>query len=265
MEWRDSGFVLRARRHGESSLVVELLTREHGRRAALVRGGQSPRRRALLQPGNSVAASWRGRLPEHLGSFECELLQAHAASVIDDAARLAVLSSAVALLLAALPEHEPQADLYNAFATLVEALVSLPSPAPGEGSGSARQVDSAEPWAPAYVAWECALLAGLGFGLDLGRCAATGATDDLAYVSPRSGRAVSRGAGAPYHDKLLPLPNFLWREASAGHADIVAGLVMTGHFLQHHLLAPHGGKLPEARERLAERMRRTAAAGIVDG
>ena len=125
--------------------------------------------------------------------------------------------------------------------------------------------DSGLGWAAAYVRWECALLAALGFGLDLSRCAATGATDDLAYVSPRSGRAVSREAGRPYHDKLLPLPPFLWREGMLATAeDIVNGLAMTRHFLLHHLFEPQGGRLPEARERLAERMRRRASAGIIE-
>jgi DNA repair protein RecO (recombination protein O) len=246
MEWRDTGFVLAARRHGESALIVELLTREHGRHAGLVRGGQSPRRRAVLQPGNSVAASWRGRLPQHLGTLDCELIEAHAARFLDDPDRLAALSAATALLLTALPEREPHGDLYAALAGLLAAL------------------DSGPGWAQSYVVWECDLLAGLGFGLDLGSCAATGASDDLAYVSPRSGRAVSRAAGLPYHDKLLPLPGFLWREAPAGRADIVAGLALTQYFLLHHVLAPHGGKLPEARERLTERMRRSATAGIID-
>jgi len=245
MEWRDKGFVLSARRHGESGLIVELLTKEHGRHAGLVRGGQSPRRRAVVQPGNSVAASWRGRLPQHLGTLDCELIDAHAARFLDDPDRLAALGAATSLLLAALPEREPQGDLYASLAGLLEAL------------------DSGE-WAQSYVAWECDLLAGLGFGLDLGSCAATGTSDDLAYVSPRTGRAVSRAAGLPYHDKLLPLPGFLWREGPASRAEIVAGLALTQYFLLHHVLAPHGGKLPEARERLAERMRRSATAGIVD-
>ena len=246
MEWRDTGFVLATRRHGESALIVELLTKEHGRHAGLVRGGQSPRRRAVLQPGNSVAASWRGRLPQHLGALDCELIEAHAARFLDDPDRLAALGAATSLLLAALPEQEPHGDLYASLAGLLEAL------------------DSGE-WAQSYVAWECDLLAGLGFGLDLGSCAATGASDDLAYVSPRTGRAVSRAAGMPYHDKLLSLPGFLWREVPASRAEIVAGLALTQYFLLHHVLAPHGGKLPEARERLAERMRRSATAGIVDG
>jgi len=247
MEWRDTGFVLRTRRHGENALIAELLTREHGRHAGLVRGGQSPRRRALLQPGNLVAASWRGRLAEQLGTLDCELVEAHAARLLDDPDRLAALAAAAALLLAALPEREPHGDVYASFAALLAALDSVPR------------------WAASYVAWECELLAALGFGLDLGRCAVTGAGVDLAYVSPRSGRAVSREAGLPYHDKLLPLPGFLWHEAPAGPAEIVAGLVMTRHFLLYHLLLPQGGRLPEARERLLDRMRRHAAAGIIDG
>ncbi|HLY47525.1 MAG TPA: DNA repair protein RecO [Stellaceae bacterium] len=245
MEWRDTGFVLAARRHGEASLIVELLTREHGRHAGLVRGGQSPRRRALLQPGNLLAASWRGRLAEHLGSFECELVEPHAARLLDDPDRLAALGAATQLLLAALPEREPHPALYGSLAALLGAL------------------DSPDGWATIYVAWECGLLAALGFGLDLASCAATGTNQDLAYVSPRSGRAVSREAGRPYHDKLLPLPEFLWREGTASAADIVAGLALTGHFLLHHLLQPHGGRLPEARERLSQRMRRHAVAGML--
>ena len=238
MEWRDTGFVLAVRRHGESALIAELLTREHGRHAGLVRGGQSPRRRALLQPANQVIANWRGRLPEHLGSLECELVEAHAARFLDDPDRLAAVTAATALLLASLPEREPNSELYDSFAALLTAL------------------DSGEGWEPTYVGWECGLLAALGFGLDLTRCAATGATEDLAFVSPRTGRAVSRAAAAPYRDKLLPLPTFLWRDSPAERRDITAGLVLTGYFLLHHLSVPHGRQLPEARERLAERMRR---------
>jgi DNA repair protein RecO (recombination protein O) len=237
MDWRDSGFVLTARRHGESAAIVELLTEAHGRRAGLVRGGQSPKRRALLQPGNLVAASWRGRLPEHLGTFEIELVRPHAAGVIDDPDRLAALSSAASLIALALPEHEPHGDVFQDLAQLIAAL---------DSTG----------WPAQYIAWECALLAALGFGLDLSACAATGVNDDLAYVSPRSGRAVSRSAGAPYQDKLLPLPGFLWRDVPAEGADIIAGLVLTGHFLHHHLLEPQGRLLPEARARLADRLRR---------
>jgi DNA repair protein RecO (recombination protein O) len=238
MDWRDSGFVLTARRHGESGLIVELLTGEHGRHAGLVRGGQSPKRRALLQPGNLVAVLWRGRLEEHLGTYDIELQRAHAAGLIDDPDRLAALLSAAALVALALPEREPHGDVFQSFAALIDSL------------------DSSNDWAESYVAWECALLAALGYGLDLATCAATGVNDDLAYVSPRTGRAVSRSAGAPYHDKLLPLPPFLWRDVAADAADITSGLTLTGHFLHHHLLEPQGRMLPEARARLAERLRR---------
>src|SRR5271154_1949324 len=226
MDWRDTGFVLTARRHGESALIVELLTEAHGHHAGLVRGGQSPKRRALLQPGNLIAANWRGRLPEHLGAFDIELLRPHAAGLIDDPDRLAALAAAAALIALALPEREPHGDVYQGFAALLAAL------------------DSAD-WAAHYVAWECTLLAALGFGLDLTACAATGVNDDLAYVSPRSGRAGSRSAGAPSHDKLLPLPGFLWRDAPADGAGLMAGLTLTGHFLHHHLLEPQGRALPE--------------------
>src|SRR5215475_6979167 len=191
MQWQDTGFVLATRRHGESALIVELLTRDHGRHAGLVRGGQSPKVRAMLQSGNEIAATWRGRLNEHLGTIGCELVRAHAAGLLDDPGRLAGLTAAAALVASALPEREPHQGVFASFAGMVEAL------------------DSAADWKARYVRWEQDLLAALGFGLDLRCCAVTGATTGLAYVSPRTGRAVSRTAGLPYHDKLLRLPEFL--------------------------------------------------------
>jgi DNA repair protein RecO (recombination protein O) len=247
MQWADAGFVVAVRRHGESGLIVELLTREHGRHLGLVRGGQSPKRRSVLQPGNLVAATWRGRLSEHLGNFACELLQAHAARFLGDPDRLAALASATAMIAVALPEREPHATIFAAFAQLLDDL------------------DSAADWPARYVGWECGLLAALGFGLDLTRCAATGAAGDLAYVSPRTGRAVSRAAGRPYHDKLLPLPEFLRLETAAAAADIERGLALTEHFLLNYLLLPQGRRLPPARARLAARMRPKAAAGTIGG
>lgn len=241
MQWDDTGFVVAARRHGESAAIVELLTREHGRHLGLVRGGQSPKIRAVLQPGNEVAAVWRGRLSEHLGFLTCELVRAHAARLIDDPERLAALAAAAAVISATLPEREPHAAIFNAFAELLDAL------------------DSVSDWPQHYVRWECGLLAALGFGLDLSRCALTGTTKDLAYVSPRTGRAASREAGRPYHDKLLPLPEFLWRDSPADVSQIVAGLRLTEHFLVDHVLAPQGRTLPLARARLADRLRRQAA------
>jgi DNA repair protein RecO (recombination protein O) len=245
MEWRDAGFVLAVRRHGESAAIVELLTGEHGRHAGLVRGGQSPRMRAVLQPGNEVAAAWRGRLAEHLGTLTCELARAHAARILDDPDRLAGLTAAAALVAATLPEREPHPDIFASFGSLVQAL------------------DSAIDWPARYVGWERDLLAALGFGLDLGRCAATGVTTDLAYVSPRTGRAVSRAAGLPYHDKLLYLPEFLWRAVPADRHQIALGIALTGHFLAHHVFLPQGRTLPAARSRLAERMRRPSVADSI--
>jgi DNA repair protein RecO (recombination protein O) len=247
MEWRDAGFVLAARRHSESAMVVELLTREHGRHAGLVRGGQSPKLRAVLQTGNEVAAVWRGRLAEHLGSTACELVRAYAARILDDPDRLAGLAAATALVCAALPEREPHPDIFESFGKLVEAL------------------DSRTGWSARYVSWERDLLAALGFGLDLDRCAVTGATTDLAYVSPRTGRAVSRAAGLPYHNKLLVLPDFLWHETPPDGDQVALGMVLTGHFLAHCVFTPDGRRLPAARSRLAERMQRAAAAGTMLG
>jgi DNA repair protein RecO (recombination protein O) len=240
MQWQDAGFVLTARRHGESSLIIELLTRDHGRHAGLVRGGQSPRVRAILQPGDAVAAVWRGRLDEHLGTMSCEPVRAHAARFLDDPGRLAGLASAAALVIAAMPERQPHQDVFALFARLIEAL------------------DSAAEWRADYVRWERDLLGALGFGLDLGRCALSGVTTDLAYVSPRTGRAVSRAAGLPYHGKLLHLPEFLWDDQPADEAQLALGMTLTGHFLTYHVFAPQGRALPAARTRLAERMRQAA-------
>jgi DNA repair protein RecO (recombination protein O) len=241
MQWTDAAFVVALRRHGESALILELLTRDHGRHLGLVRGGQSPKLRAVLQPGNEVAAVWRGRLSEHLGSMTCELLHAHAARFIDDPDRLAGLTAAAALVAATLPEREPHPDVFASFASLLDAF------------------DSADDWPARYVRWECGLLAALGFALDLSCCAVTGATADLSYVSPRTGRAVSREAGLPYKDKLLILPEFMWQPGVAGQTQIAQGLRLTEHFLLHHVLAPQGRALPPARARLAARFGRVDA------
>jgi DNA repair protein RecO (recombination protein O) len=246
MEWHDRAFVLAARRHGENGAIVELLTEQHGRHAGLVRGGQSPKLRAVLQPGNEVAAVWRGRLSEHLGAIACELVQPHAARLLNDPDRLAGLTAAASLVAAALPEREPYPDAFASFARLLQTL------------------DSAADWSACYVGWERDLLADLGFGLDLGRCAVSGVTTDLAYVSPRTGRAVSRAAGLPYRDKLLVLPRFLWCDEPADRHQIELGMVLTEHFLVHHVFVPQGRALPAARSRLAERMRRAATAGTID-
>ena len=241
MEWLDEGFVLATHRHGEHGLVVHVLTRAHGRHAGLVRGGQGRRVRTVFQIGNRLALTWKARLAEHLGALTGELLHGHAARFIDDPVRLACLSAAAAMAEAALPEREPHPRVFEGFASLCEAL------------------DRDEGWARGYVEWELALLAELGFGLDLSRCAATGKTDALTFVSPKSGQAVSAEAGAPYREKLLRLPPFLLPQASeSGPAlqDLLDGLALTGYFLERRVFAPHGRKMPAARGRFVDALAR---------
>ncbi|MEE1568861.1 MAG: DNA repair protein RecO [Alphaproteobacteria bacterium] len=246
MEWQDEGIVLSSRRHGESAAIVSLLTRGHGRHAGLVRGGMGRRLRGIYQNGNLVSAAWRARLEEHLGSFVCELVTNHAAHLLDEPARLAGLSSACALMETALPEREPHEDIFEDFLTLLSGR---------EGEG----------WAETYVRWEMSLLANLGFGLDLSQCAATGVTQDLAFVSPKSGRAVSAAAGVSYRDKLLTLPEFL--TGSETHSDsgppsfrdVEQGLALTGFFLRRHVFAPHHRDEPPARIRFIDRLRGMSA------
>src|SRR5258707_3904061 len=191
MEWSDDAIILSARPHGETSLILQLLTRAHGRHAGLVRGARRSRGRGVYETGNRITADWRARLADHLGTLRCELLRGYAADLIDDPARLSCLAAAAALAEAALPEREAAPGAFLGLAALLESLAA------DRG------------WEAGYVAWELALLAELGFGLDLSHCAATGATSDLAYVSPKSAQAVSREHGAHYGVKLVKLPAFL--------------------------------------------------------
>lgn len=237
MEWTDRGIVLSARKYGEGGAVVSLLTAAHGRHAGLARGGASRRQRGLFLPGNEVTARWFARLDEHLGTYECELVAARAARVMDHPARLAALSSACALIEGGLPERHPYPALHAALHRLLEAL----------GGG-------APDWPACYVRFEVTLLTELGFGLDLSACALTGAREDLAFVSPRSGRAVAAGPAAPYRDRLLRLPRFLTADADAVAEDVRDGLALTGYFLSRHLFASGGGRLPPARGRLFDRL-----------
>jgi len=246
MDWTDEGIVLASRRHGDSSAVVQLLTRDHGRHAGLARGGRASKGRGVYQPGNLLSVQWRARLAEHLGAYTCELSQSYAAMLLDDPLRLAGLSSACAVAEASLPERHPYPKLYAGFLVLLDAFVTSPA------------------WAAIYARWELGLLDELGFGLDLSQCASSGATDDLIYVSPKSGRAVSRQAGEPYHDKLLPLPGFLIGGNDGDTGDILAALKLTGSFLDRHVFAPHDRKLPAARGRFIDRLTRppTISGGI---
>ena len=238
MEWSDDAIVLSLRAHGESSGILEALTRAHGRHLGLVRGGSSSKGRAVLQPGNRVKLTWRARLSEHLGNFTVELAKSRASDMFEERAALAGLNALAAIAGAVLPEREPHEAAYEGADTLLEMIAAHEFP----------------DWAPLFVHWEIGLLNELGFGLDLARCAATGTADDLIYVSPRSGRAVSREAGEPYRGRLLDLPAFLLGrqagDASAG--DLLAGLQLTAHFLEQWVLTPHNRIMPEARVRLTD-------------
>jgi DNA repair protein RecO (recombination protein O) len=242
MEWHDEGIILGVRKHGETASIVSLLTREHGRHMGLVRGGQSRRRQGLLQPGNLVNAGWRARLAEHLGTFTLETGRDFAAEVLDDGLRLKTLSALTALLESTLAEQDPQPQIYALSLGMIERLTDA------SGESEAARLD----WLADYVRWELDLLRNIGFGLDLGSCAATGGTEELIYVSPRSGRAVSAAAGAPWREKLLDLPLFLADPGAVPDSlgEIAAGLRLTGHFLKRHQFAAESQHIPAARDRL---------------
>lgn len=234
MEWEDEAVVLSIRRHGEHGGIASLLTRTHGRHAGLVHGAQSKANRGIALPGNHVRAWWKGRLSEQLGTLRLEVLHGHAGAVLDDPARLSALSAACALAELALPERQPHPGTFAALEALLTAL-------------------AAESWPSVYVHWELALLRDLGFGLDLTTCAVTGNTDDLGFVSPKTGRAVSRAAAGPWKDKLLVLPRFLVEGGEGAMADIRDGLRLTAFFLDRYVLAAHNFAMPAARIRLVDR------------
>ena len=239
MEWRDEGVVIGCKRLGEGSSVLEAMTRAHGRHLGLVRGARSPRLAAALQAGNSLGLVWRARLDEHLGAFAVEPLALRAGRFLPSALALAGLGL-IGALLRLLPERDPHESLFEALLLVIETLDD-------EGG------------APAALArFEARMLGECGFALDLDACAATGAREGLVYVSPKTGRAVSAEAGAPYRERLLPLPAFL-REPEGeapSAADIADAFRLTGHFLERELFAPRGLKLPEARSAIISAARR---------
>ncbi len=243
MEWTDEALILSVRPHGETASIVELFTRDHGRHLGLVHGGRSRQKRPVLQIGNHVDATWKARLADQLGHINVELRQGYAAQAMNDALALAGLTS-MASLARLLPERDPHGGLFEISMFLLGFL------------------DDQDVWPALYVRWELALLEELGYGLDLTSCAATGGTDNLHYVSPKSGRAVSAEAGAPYAGKLLALPPFLRPERSAhtGVADTIAALKLTEHFLLTRVLRPRELEMPEARRRLGQLLRRTGQA-----
>ena len=233
MEWRDDGIIIGLRRHGEANVILEAMTRAHGRHLGLVRGGRGRRQAPLLQPGNAVDLTWRARLDEHLGTYAVEVTQVRAARFLGSAAALYALNT-VAEHLRLLPERDPHGPLFEALDVII---AHLDEPAT----------------ACALIArFELALLGDLGFGLDLETCAATGNNEDLVFVSPKSGRAVSRVAGEPYADRLLPLPCFLKPRAASQQCapQLAEAFRLTGYFLERHVLQPRGLAMPESRAAL---------------
>jgi DNA repair protein RecO (recombination protein O) len=238
--WREDGTLLSVRRHGESSAIVELFTEGHGRFVGVVRGGASRKLAPLLQPGAHLDASWSARLDDHIGSFTVEPLRSRAAAVLGDRLALAGLNSVTALLSFTLPEREPHAPLYRRSQTLFDLL------------------GTNEAWPVVYLRWELALLEEMGFGLDLGSCAVTGARDDLVFVSPKTGRAVSAEGAGEWADRLLPLPPILLGQGTGPTSEILDGLRTTGHFLAHWLAPALGYRpIPAARQRLIDALTRT--------
>ncbi|PZF76891.1 DNA repair protein RecO [Aestuariivirga litoralis] len=230
MEWRDEGVILSVRRHGETSAIAEILTAAHGRVMGLVRGGRSKQQRPVLQSGNAVQAVWRARLEEQLGTFTLEPLDLKAGAIMEEPFRLAGLATLTGLSQL-LPEREPHPRVYEALRIVLDA------------------IDHDELWPALLVRWELGLLDELGFGLDLSRCAATGSREQLAYVSPRSGKAVSAAAGAPFRDRLFRLPAFLSAEGGgATPPDIAEGLRLAAYFLHRHLFEPRGVSFPEQQD-----------------
>lgn len=234
IEWEDTGIVLSVRSHGETGGIVSLLTENHGRAAGYVYGASSARTRGVMEIGNRVAVHWQARSADQLGQFKLELEKSAAADVMDEAVKLTALQSACALLDKTLPENENHPSVYEGLKALLAAF-------------------GGDFWAPSYVFWEIGLLRELGFGIDLSRCVVTGDMDELIYVSPKSGCAVSKAAGEIYKEKLLRLPSFLRGEARFEKEDILEGLKLTGYFLLHRVFLQAYGQLPESRQRLEEK------------
>ncbi|GAN77587.1 DNA repair protein RecO [Acidisphaera rubrifaciens] len=241
MDWEAPAIVLDARPYGEGDAVATVFTAEHGAHRGLARGAQSRARAATWQPGNLIQARWVARLADQLGSLSGELVHAAAALAMDDALRLAILSAACAVTAGALPEREAHPRVFDA---LLHLIAHLPGAEDAPG---------------AYVRWELLLLADLGYGLDLSRCAVTGAAEGLAFVSPRTGRAVAEAAAGVWRERLLPLPGFL--RGNGPPSDAAAwrdGLRLTGHFLARDAFGSRHLPLPNARLLLYDRAERDA-------
>lgn len=239
MEWNDEGLIIGVRKHGETGAIVDVLSRVHGRHAGFVHGAASRRLRPVVQLGNHVDVAWKGRLADQLGYYSLELRRGFAAEAMSSPIALAGLTSLTSLM-GVLPERDPFPNLFEITMFVMSFL------------------DDDEIWPALYARWELGLLEELGFGLDLTKCAATGVETGLRYVSPRSGRAVSSGAGEPYRDRLFELPAFLSGASGADVTlrDVVGALEITGFFLQTRVYQPREAVIADARTRLVDLLRR---------
>ena len=241
IEWRDEAALLAVRPFGETSVIIEVFSQSHGLHAGVVRGGTSRKLSGVLQPGAQVMVTWKARLDSHLGSFTVEPLRSRSANAMQDRISLAGLNAVCALLVMVLPEREDHPALYTRTVALLDLL--------GQG----------EVWPLAYLRWEQALLEEMGFGLDLTRCAVTGTDTALAFISPKTGRAVSRDGAGDWADRLLPLPPVLRGAGEAGNPEIAQALAVTGYFIEHRLIRSLGDRaVPAARQRLVEAIARSA-------
>ena len=240
MKWNDKGIVLSAKKYSESGLILAVMTANHGNHKGLVRWGNSKTGRSLYQPGNMIQVSWNARLEDHLGSFRCELVKTSLSEFLSDPLKLAALSSICALTELSFPEREPHPVFYGG---LEELLLRISEPN----------------WTQRYVTLELLILSELGFGLDLAACAVSGMREELVYVSPKTGRAVSKDAGAPYRKKLKVLPEFLLNQKKVlrdvSLAEIYKGLSLSGYFLDRHIFSQRTRREPSARTRFVDRIK----------
>ena len=246
IRWADEGMILSARTHGENAVILDVLTEGHGRHSGVVRGGASRRMRPILQPGAQVSVEWQARLEEHMGAFRVEAKRSRAAEILGDRSALEAIGAIAGLLAMALPEREAMLGLYH------------------RTIGLADRFGGGEAWWTAYARWELALLSDIGFALDLSCCAVTGAEEGLVFVSPKSGRAVSREGAGEWADRLLPLPAFLREDngQTAPAAEVVKALRLTGFFLQNQVVEVSNAKdMPAARMRLMDLIGRRAREG----
>lgn len=240
IEWQDDAIVLSIRPYGESSVIVLALTKERGKHAGLVRGVKSQAARGGLQPGDFVKLTWRARLEDHLGVFQIELLRSNAIIFFDDPLRLSGLTAALSICEQALPDREKLLPVFEALLILIEHI---------------REQEEVI-WLATYIRWEIGVLGALGFSLELNNCTVTGTNDDLSFVSPKTGRAVSKEVGLKYSAKLLKLPGFLTPKGFERPAEFIDGLDLTGYFLRRHVFAAYNKPTPGAREHFQDRVQK---------